>query len=186
MSLQRGDHLVSSRLGYSHHGLYVGNNQVIHYQGPFSGDESCQVVCTSLEYFTEGKDFRIRHHHQQRFSRDASVDRAYSRLGESRYSLLFNNCEHFVMWCIDDEHTSSQVNRAVTAVATTQAARAYLGHVASASAGTLAASTAATTSAGSATVAALVGVSSAPVLAPIAVGVATAYGVHKLWKWLTD
>lgn len=37
MSLQRGDHLVSSRLGYSHHGLYVGNNQVIHYQGPFSG-----------------------------------------------------------------------------------------------------------------------------------------------------
>jgi cell wall-associated NlpC family hydrolase len=30
---QSGDHLVSPRTGYQHHGLYLGDHQVIHYQG---------------------------------------------------------------------------------------------------------------------------------------------------------
>ncbi|WMX36652.1 lecithin retinol acyltransferase family protein [Aeromonas caviae] len=30
---QPGDHLVSPRAGYQHHGLYLGDHQVIHYQG---------------------------------------------------------------------------------------------------------------------------------------------------------
>ena len=33
--MKPGDHLVVSRWGYDHHGLYAGNNQVIHYTGPF-------------------------------------------------------------------------------------------------------------------------------------------------------
>ncbi|HGY1053508.1 TPA: lecithin retinol acyltransferase family protein [Aeromonas salmonicida subsp. pectinolytica] len=32
-----GDHLVTARLGYTHHGLYVGGDLVIHYQGPNLG-----------------------------------------------------------------------------------------------------------------------------------------------------
>ncbi|MGU5583238.1 lecithin retinol acyltransferase family protein [Aeromonas hydrophila] len=32
-----GDHLVTARLGYTHHGLYVGGDLVIHYQGPNHG-----------------------------------------------------------------------------------------------------------------------------------------------------
>ena len=32
-----------------------------------------------------------------------------SRLGEQRYNLLFNNCEHFAHWCKTGRHRSSQV-----------------------------------------------------------------------------
>ncbi|WP_439839782.1 lecithin retinol acyltransferase family protein [Aeromonas caviae] len=32
---QPGDHLVSPRAGYQHHGLYLGDHQVIHYQCVF-------------------------------------------------------------------------------------------------------------------------------------------------------
>ena len=35
--------------------------------------------------------------------------RARSRLGEDRYRLLTNNCEHFCEWCLRDEHRSYQV-----------------------------------------------------------------------------
>jgi hypothetical protein len=37
------------------------------------------------------------------------VRRARSRLGERRYDLLRNNCEHFCSWCQDGEARSAQV-----------------------------------------------------------------------------
>ena len=36
--MQTGDHLISPRPGFTHHGLYVGNNEVIHYAGYSSGE----------------------------------------------------------------------------------------------------------------------------------------------------
>ena len=35
--------------------------------------------------------------------------RARSRLGEDRYRLLTNNCEHFCEWCLRDDHRSYQL-----------------------------------------------------------------------------
>ena len=35
------------------------------------------------------------------------------RLGEQRYNLLFNNCEHFAVWCKTGQHRSGQVERAL-------------------------------------------------------------------------
>ena len=32
-----------------------------------------------------------------------------SRIGEQRYNLLFNNCEHFASWCKTGRHQSGQV-----------------------------------------------------------------------------
>lgn len=43
-----------------------------------------------------------------------TVARARSRLGEERYSLPFNNCEHFAVWCKTGVHESHQVNRWLT------------------------------------------------------------------------
>jgi hypothetical protein len=37
------------------------------------------------------------------------VARAYSRLGEKRYSLFNNNCEHLCTWSIDGVSHSEQV-----------------------------------------------------------------------------
>jgi hypothetical protein len=37
------------------------------------------------------------------------VHRARSRLGEDRYHVLRNNCEHFCEWCVRGQHRSYQV-----------------------------------------------------------------------------
>jgi hypothetical protein len=39
------------------------------------------------------------------------VARARSRLGENRYRLTTNNCEHFCEWCLSGESRSEQVER---------------------------------------------------------------------------
>ena len=33
-----------------------------------------------------------------------------SRIGEQRYNLLYNNCEHFATWCKTGRHRSEQVD----------------------------------------------------------------------------
>jgi len=43
------------------------------------------------------------------FSPDAVVRRAESRLGESRFDLMFNNCEHFAAWCKTGLSSSKQI-----------------------------------------------------------------------------
>ncbi|WP_051192355.1 lecithin retinol acyltransferase family protein [Butyrivibrio sp. VCB2001] len=44
------------------------------------------------------------------YSAKETVDRAYTRLGEDEYSLAFNNCEHFALWCKTGLRESSQVD----------------------------------------------------------------------------
>lgn len=38
------------------------------------------------------------------------MNRAYSRIGEDDYNLIFNNCEGFACWCITGKNKSEQVN----------------------------------------------------------------------------
>jgi hypothetical protein len=114
--MQIGDHLVSSRIGYSHHGLYIGNNQVIHYSGLANGLSSGSIATATLKEFGNGNEIRVKHHDWRKYTGQESVDRAFTRLGEDWYNLLINNCEHFVNWCIEGSHSSDQVQRAVTAV----------------------------------------------------------------------
>jgi hypothetical protein len=64
----------------------------------------------SLEHFAHGRDIRIRHETPM-FDRSEVVARARSRLGERRYRLLTNNCEHFCCWALRDENCSTQVER---------------------------------------------------------------------------
>lgn len=192
LTLRPGDHLVSARVGYQHHGIYIGHQQVIHYQGLFGGHDANLVMQSSLREFSQGNAIRVQAHPARRFSGKKSVERAHSRLGEREYNLLLNNCEHFVMWCIEGESASPQVRQAVvsatTVSATAQIAQATLGSAATTTAGLVASSLTATASGSvtTATVASLVGVTSAPILTPLAVGVVAAYGVAKLWNWLTD
>jgi len=117
--MEIGDHLVTPRTGYSHHGLYVGDGMVIHYSGLADGVSSGAIELTSFEAFHCGRAVRVRHYRQRKYSRDQSVSRAYSRLGEDGYNVVLNNCEHFVSWCITGRHSSEQVNRVATSVANT-------------------------------------------------------------------
>ncbi|MDF2544671.1 MAG: hypothetical protein K0S47_4389 [Herbinix sp.] len=89
-----GDHLYVQRSVYTHHGLYYGEDKVIHYL-------SEAVTISSLEDFANGSKIQKKSDlvSPSRFSASDIIKRAEGRLGEDQYSLVYNNCEHFVRWC---------------------------------------------------------------------------------------
>ena len=101
-------HLVTPRALYCHHGIYIGSGRVVHYAGLAYGLRRGPVEDVSLAQFARGRDIRIRRD-APRFNSREVVERACSRLGESRYRLLTNNCEHFCSWALRDECHSRQV-----------------------------------------------------------------------------
>ena len=108
-----GAHLITPWLGFAHHGIYVGEGRVIHYGALMYDIIRKPVEEVSLETFSGGRPVFIVQHDALPFSVSEIIGRARSRLGEARYRLLTNNCEHFVEWCLYDEHRSFQVNRAL-------------------------------------------------------------------------
>ncbi len=108
--LRAGDHLVTKRLGYTHHGIYLGRNKVIHYSGLANGLRAGPVEITSLDNFSQGKHTYVQSHDKRVFCHKQTVKRARSRLTEDKYNLLTNNCEHFINWCIYGKVRSEQVS----------------------------------------------------------------------------
>jgi hypothetical protein len=108
-ALAPGTHLVSPRRGYLHHGVYAGNGRVIHYAGFDRALRRGPVEEVPLEHFARGRGFAIQSRIAPKYPAEAIVERARSRLGEDRYHLWTNNCEHFVAWCISGAPRSAQV-----------------------------------------------------------------------------
>ena len=106
-----GDHLVSSRGVYTHHGLYAGADRVIHYAGNAQKGGPGPIEETSFLQFCDGNSFTVRVYADRKYTPQQSVDRAMARLDEDDYCVFANNCEHFVEWCINGDHSSAQVNR---------------------------------------------------------------------------
>ena len=202
--MQIGDHLVTPRTGYTHHGLYLGNQQVIHYSGKSAHDQG-SIQQVSLEEFCDGKACRVRDYSFRVYGRKESVERAHQRLGEANYSILFNNCEQFVAWCIMGFGYSEQLlsNTAIAIKAAPIIKQAIdnlpeltakiipalsKDSVSSMIATGLGVTTTATLGGGAAsTVAALSGglsiASVTPLSIPIAVGALVGYGVKRVIDW---
>jgi hypothetical protein len=104
-----GTEIVTRRTGYEHHGIYAGNGMVIHYAGFAKSLHRGPVEEVSLAQFAAGHDVLMRQNAAARFVGMEAVRRARSRLGEDRYQLLTNNCEHFVTWCLHGRARSPQV-----------------------------------------------------------------------------
>ena len=107
-----GSHLVTPRLGFAHHGIYVGCGTVVHYGAFVHGLHRGPVEEVSLARFTHGHTLWVRPG-AARFDYEEVIRRARSRIGENSYRLLSNNCEHFCEWCLRGEHRSEQVERAL-------------------------------------------------------------------------
>lgn len=103
-----GSRLIVRRRAYFHHGIYIGNGRVIHYAGWVRSTRGL-VEEVTLEEFTEGHPYRIGRMPPDRRAGEDVVGRARSRLGERRYNLLRNNCEHFCNWSQLGECRSEQV-----------------------------------------------------------------------------
>lgn len=117
----KGDHIRVKRYDglYAHHGIYVSDEEVIHFTG--TGDDSvldwsqCRVIKTSLARFLAGGTLEVKEYTDDEFSDLYSVEQIvqYARfcLGDSGYHLIFNNCEHFANACTLGAYRSHQVER---------------------------------------------------------------------------
>lgn len=109
-----GAHVVTPRRGYTHHGIYVGGGRVVQYGGLSWGLRRGPVEEVPLSQFARGRPVRVRVAGSHWFDQREVVHRARLRLGEDRYSVLTNNCEHFCEWCVRGEHRSYQVDERIT------------------------------------------------------------------------
>jgi hypothetical protein len=114
--LSPGAHLVTRRGPYIHHGVYVGEDRVVHYAGYAYGIRRRPIEEVSLEAFAAGKRVQVRSRPPGMFSHSEIVLRARSRLGEDDYRVLTNNCEHFCEWCFSGHPRSAQVESVLAAL----------------------------------------------------------------------
>lgn len=118
--MARGDHLVVPLVcGTTHHAIDVGDGTVVHWSGIWRSIEDTlpdtlvakqngMIRQESLELFSRGLFVSIREY-EESHDPEMVVARALSRLGETGYHLVENNCEHFACWCKTGVHHSRQV-----------------------------------------------------------------------------
>jgi len=82
----------------------------VQYGGLSRGLRRGPVEEVALLRFSRGRPVWIRTGELGWMSRPDVARRARSRLGENRYHILTNNCEHFCEWCVRGEHRSYQVD----------------------------------------------------------------------------
>jgi len=104
--LAAADHLQTPRQHglFNHHGIDLGDGTVAHYL------EGREILRSPLEEFSRGQPVTpVSYPDGDCSPAGVTLRRAMGRLGEQRYNLLFNNCEHFAHWCKTGRHRSSQV-----------------------------------------------------------------------------
>jgi hypothetical protein len=104
--LAAADHLQAPRQHglFLHHGIDLGDGTVAHYL------EGREILRNSVEEFSRGQPVSTVSYPEGDCSPvGLTLRRAMGRLGEQRYNLLFNNCEHFAHWCKTGRHRSNQV-----------------------------------------------------------------------------
>ncbi|MET0604788.1 MAG: lecithin retinol acyltransferase family protein [Baekduia sp.] len=104
----RADHIYVSRGIYTHHGIDAGDGTVIHFSGEPKDKRGADIRRSTLEEFLSGGTLKVRRY-GFRDNADVTMLRAESRLGDKRYHLVTNNCEHFAVWCCTGRHASGQV-----------------------------------------------------------------------------
>ena len=102
---------------YHHFGVYAGGGKIIHYaaeKGDFGKRDMVTVHLSPFrEFLGDSRNYYVvslkKGSGIRAYSPEETVRRAYSRLGESSYNLITNNCEHFALWCKTGVNGSHQV-----------------------------------------------------------------------------
>ena len=125
---------------YRHFGIYIGDGRVIHFAAP-DGDfdsENAYIHETSLDHFKNDSKVYVMTFPEEYesgsvwriiFNSDEyelqtpqkTVARAKSMLGrrglkDAGYSVVFNNCEDFAIWCKTNVAESKQVNDLISSL----------------------------------------------------------------------
>ncbi|XP_033725534.1 phospholipase A and acyltransferase 3-like [Pecten maximus] len=138
--LKVGDLVEFPRLLYSHWGVYIGNQQIVHLTGVDGAGSTDALTSGSLfsvcgvnfdkacakidDFFKVANGCKAKRNNGK--DRECSplqpreiVRRAKEMVGEIGYNVLWNNCEHFAAFLRYDRKWSEQVDKAaaVTVVA---------------------------------------------------------------------
>ncbi len=114
--MKLGDHIMINRGGYMHHGIYVGDSKVVHFKGDADkkliGVEQPIIIMESVYDFGAPDRTRVVEYDEdiKLLSVKETVSRALHKIGSTDYHLMFNNCEHFAIWCKTGRHESTQVD----------------------------------------------------------------------------
>ena len=115
--LKDGDHIYVKRKGllYSHHGIYAGEGNVIHYKGAEREKKDPVIRKTNMEEFLSGGKLK-RRDYKKRLPHSETLRIAREHLSNNGYSLAFNNCEHFATYCATGKKKSRQVRKVVVGI----------------------------------------------------------------------
>ncbi len=114
----RGDHIRVNRGMYNHHGIYITDDEVIHFSSEdddnILGSDN-QVLRTDITGFLRNGRLEVKIYTQEEiadlFPVEDIINWARACVGDERYHLVFNNCEHFANYCTLGKHHSGQVSR---------------------------------------------------------------------------
>ena len=116
-SLTPGDQIRVNRGNiYYHHGIYIGDNNVIHFSATnedgLLNSKNVFVRIDSLNTFLKHSELEIAIYSDDElnnlYSKEEIINRAKASLGESGYDLFRNNCEHFSNRCAFKTHQKNQ------------------------------------------------------------------------------
>ncbi len=106
-----GDMIRTKVRFYHHYGIYISDDRVIQFGMPDNTgtpNEQIHVMVTDIYTFLNGGTLEVgqpdREERKKMRPADETVALAESRLGETGYDILHNNCEHFVNECVFGEH----------------------------------------------------------------------------------
>ena len=109
-----GDVIRTKVRFYHHYGIYVSDDRVIQFGMPDNTgtpNEEIRVIATDVYTFLNGGMLEVgepeREERKTMRSAKQVVALAESRLGETGYDILHNNCEHFVNECVFGVHRCS-------------------------------------------------------------------------------
>ncbi|OON96139.1 MAG: NC domain protein [Candidatus Epulonipiscioides saccharophilum] len=116
---KKGDHIRVKRGVYSHHGVYVSDDEVIHFAGVDDDNvldwANNEVIKTDLKQFLRGGILEVKEYTDEELDDLYPVEQivAYARtcLGDKEYNLAFNNCEHFANMCTLGRFRSRQIEK---------------------------------------------------------------------------
>ena len=116
--LYPGAHIRVSCSGYYHHGIYIGDGEVVQFGLPtdvYVDPKEIKVMRSPLADFC-GKALFIEVYKyskkelKEKKSDEEIIKTALSCVGEGGYNILQNNCEHFTNRCIFGFNKSEQID----------------------------------------------------------------------------
>ena len=117
--LQPGDHIrvKRKRRFYTHHGIYMGDGEVVHVIGSVREKIDPEVRKTDLAGFLKGGKLK-RRTYKERLPAFETIRIAERHISDKSYSMIWNNCEHFATYCVTGKKKSRQVNGTLSGLGT--------------------------------------------------------------------